>query len=66
MSSASTIPASGGATPRILPVFFKNSDVIEGEGSTELSVYEVCFAAERISGHSSIDGTQRIKDLWRI
>ena len=59
---------SGGATTtsRTRPVFFKNSELIESENTAELSVFDVCLAAERISGHSTIEGAQRIKNLWRI
>ena len=66
MASASATQTAGGATPRVLPVFFKNSDMIVSDGSAELSVFEVCYAAEKISGHSSIEGAQKIRNLWRI
>ena len=59
---------SGGATttPRIRAVFFKNSELIESENAAEISVFDVCLAAERISGHSTIEGVQRIMNLLRI
>ena len=64
MASADARLNTGGTTPRVLPVFFKNSDLLERED--EVSVYEVCLAAERVSGDSTIDGAQRIRNLWRI
>ena len=57
-----TKPGEGEPVPN-LPVYFKQSDVID---TGFLSVYEVCIAAEKIAGINLIDGSQIIRGLWRI
>ena len=57
-----TKPGAGEPVPN-LPVYFKQSDVID---TGFLSVYEVCIAAEKIAGINLIDGSQIIRGLWRI
>ena len=49
----------------ILPLFFKNNDVV-GREDDELNVLEVCLAAENVAGEWTIKGAQRIRNLWRI
>lgn len=47
------------------PVFLKNKDI--PDSSTKYpSVLEICLAAEKVSGRSSIVGAQEIRGLWRI
>ena len=50
----------------IKPVFFKARDVpFSGESHTT-TVLDVCLAAERVSGHGSVVGSQQIGGLWRV
>ena len=49
----------------IHPVFLKRRD-IPSVGDGEVSVLEMCLAAERVSGSGTIVGAQLIRGLWRI
>tara|TARA_B110000881_G_scaffold21973_1_gene15944 strand:- start:3147 stop:4244 length:1098 start_codon:yes stop_codon:yes gene_type:complete len=60
---AAKFGSNTGGAPPILPVYFKQSEVIE---TGFLSVYEVCKAAEKEIGTNLIDGAQLIRGLWRI
>ena len=53
------------ARPVVGPMFFKNNDIITRQDE-DLTVLEVCLAAESVSGNNTIRGAQRIRNLWRI
>ena len=48
-------------TPAVLPVFVLEKWVPDGS-----TVYDICFAAEKVTGPGSIDGATCIKGLWRV
>lgn len=56
---------SDSTTNSTLPVFIKNNNLPAFE-TKEFSTAELCAAAERASGHNSIEGAQRIGGLWRV
>ncbi len=63
MAMPADMAVQGG--PKVLPVFFKNSDVLSSK-ERPATVIEVCKAAEATAGLGSIDGAQKIQGLWRI
>ena len=48
-------------TPAVLPVFVLEKWVPDGS-----TVYDICLAAEKVTGPASIDGATCIKGLWRV
>ncbi len=60
MAASST--ASSTSTPASAPpVFF-----LHKEAPDDISIDEICRAAERVSGYKSIFGAQRLGALWRL
>ena len=59
--------ATGGAPAQapVLPLFFRRMDIASVE-VTPLKCYEVCTAAERVSGEDTITGAQAMNNLWRL
>ena len=61
--------ATGGAPSQaqapVLPLFFRRMDIASVE-VTPLKCYEVCTAAERVSGEDTITGAQAMNNLWRL
>ena len=48
-------------TPAVLPVFVLEKWTPDGS-----TVYDICLAAEKVTGPGSIDGATCIKGLWRV
>ena len=55
------MPSQDISTPAVLPVFVLEKWVPDGS-----TVYDICLAAEKITGPGSIDGATCIKGLWRV
>ena len=53
------------ALERTAPVSFINKN-LPGVEEKNVTVSEICQAAERTSGLESMDGAQRIRGLWRL
>ena len=49
----------------VRPLFVKDSDMI-ALGLQSVTPYEMCTAAIRASSPSSLEGVQKINDLWRL
>ena len=58
---------NGGATSIDVtnPVFFKRNDLIQANNN-DVDTFEICVAAEKISGYNTIEGAQLVRDLWRL
>ena len=62
LSLTMTLQESGPEKQLVLPLFFRNKDVL-GE---KLTTLEICRAAEKTVGAGNIEGAQIIKGLWRL
>lgn len=49
----------------VQPVFLKDRDIPNGQ-QNRVTGLELCLAAERTAGHSTVVGAQLIRNLWRI
>ena len=58
-------PCNVAALERTAPVSFINKN-LPGVEEKNVTVSEICQAAERTSGLESMDGAQRIRGLWRL
>ena len=55
------MPSQNLSTASVLPVFAMTKNVPQ-----DTSVYQICLAAERVTGPATVDGATCISGLWRI
>ena len=62
---ATNTPPEVQGGPKILPVYFKQKDIMNYK-EKPITTLEVCRAAEKSGGTGNIEGAQVIRGLWRI